>query len=312
MSLESKLYEAHDVVALLQNLYNKTWLQLKQVCDELNISKKGNKQYLINKLIGYSQIAYGILNINLYDEDGDINESEIFDISCCFLYEFPNIKLPYNLPRLDCSSNHLKKLPSLPTNLQELYCDHNLLTHLPELPYNLEYLGCNNNLITSLPKLPRNLNCLYCNNNLLTSLPKIPYNLEYLHCNNNLITSLSEISDSLTGLYCNNNLLTSLPKLPNSLYYLECNDNLLTSLPILPDLDYLICDDNPFLYNRINIIKKFPNNDIFDYDYAFSNYKILLKLQRKQRIKTKLKLTKLLLNNKLMYNDYISVILRYY
>ncbi len=140
--------------------------------------------------------------------------------------------------------------------------------------------------------------------------------IKSLNLSNLRLTKLPSLPDNLLFLYCDNNQLTELPSLPNTLELLSCENNRLIKLPSLDELtnlQFVNVYDNPFLYNRINIVKKFPNYRF--YYYSFSNYNILLKLQRKQKIKTRIKLTTkltpILLNNMKLYKDHISVILRY-
>ena len=171
------------------------------------------------------------------------------------------------------------------------------LRELPKhLPNKLEEIWIRKNKLTELPKLPKNLKILYCSQNELTSLPKLPSHLRKLDC---------EFNE-----------LTSLPKLPKKLETLDCRLNYITKIPNLPaSLKELRCEYNPFLYNRINIITRFPNIDIFtnkNDNYAFSNYRIVLKLQRKQRNKTKNKMSKLMYLNKVLHNNLISDILKFY
>ena len=216
---------------------------------------------------------------------------------------------------LDLTHLGLTSLPELPSDLKILECYENQLTSLPNnLPSNLQKLYCSFNKLKRLPNnLPTNLQILYCSFNELTSLPKLPTSLQYLYCDINNLTRLpSNLPSNLYTLYCNNNKLTSLPDLPPNLHILICDRNLLINLPILPQsIQQLFIDKNPFLYNRINIIKKFPNHNIFEYKYSFSNYKILLKLQRKQLNKTRKKFNKILLQNRIMYNDLNYSILQY-
>ncbi len=192
-----------------------------------------------------------------------------------------NLDLELNLSNLKLTS---LKLP-FTTVLKELNCDNNLLNSLPNLPDSLIKLSCIENKLTELSNLPFGLNILNCDNNLLTGLPELSNSLKYLSCSYNLLTELpSLLHTDLERLHCYNNSLTELPPdLPLSLIVLYCDNNLLTSLPCMSTLKFLSCDNNPFLYNRINIIKQFPNHNIFNYKYAFSNYKILLKLQHKYR-----------------------------
>ncbi len=209
---------------------------------------------------------------------------------------------------LNLQNFYLQKLPDLPWNLKYLKCGFNKLESIYNLPESLEILDCKCNYLKYI-KLPINLKELHCNNNQLTSID-LNENLVYLDCSDNKLKNII-INKNLGWLFCQFNELTSLSDLTN-LYYLNCNHNLLTNLQTLStNLNYLNCMYNPFLYNRINIIKKFPNNEIFNYNYSFSNYAILLKLQRKQHNKTKNKLNKILLTNMKLYNDHIRVILRY-
>ena len=108
-------------------------------------------------------------------------------------------------------------------------------------------------------------------------------------------------------LTLDNNNLTTLPESFSNLSSLEellLQNNKLTSLPEsfgeLPSLEYSIHNNN-FLW-----LNNYKYNQTIK---AWSNYKILIKLQRRQKSITKLKLRKLLLS-KGLYNDIIGVMLK--
>ena len=176
------------------------------------------------------------------------------------------------------------------------------LTSLPESIYklssfklSLKHLDLRNNKLTSLPERFSQLSSLkylWLNNTNLTSLPE----------------SISQLS-SLQQLTLASNNLTSLPESIGQhsyLRYIVLINNKLTSLPesfgkrSLLSLS-LWLSDNKFLWHSNYLYN--PNCN------AWYNYKILIKLQRRQKNITKLKLRKLLLS-KGLYNDIIGVVLK--
>ncbi len=171
-------------------------------------------------------------------------------------------------------------------------------------------LDLSNFNLTILPELPTNVRFLDCSNNKLTSLV-CPIDLKWLDCSVNTLKEIN-LSKDLQVLFCSCNKLTNI-QLPQSITHINCSNNYFKSLPYLPVTLYSVnCYNNPFLYNRINIYNKDPTNFIFDYTYSFSNYKILLKLQKKRRNKTRKKINVILLKNKIMYNNLIYDILKYF
>ena len=138
---------------------------------------------------------------------------------------------------LDCSNNHLTKLPDLSqSKLTFLDCSYNELTSLPFLGKHLRALNCTSNALSMLPshlsKCP--LQRLSCKYNKLSFLPPFTsYKLKELFCSHNRLSSLPQSLEEcpLRKLDCSFNLLKKLPDLSKCpLKELLCQNNHLEAL----------------------------------------------------------------------------------
>ena len=117
-------------------------------------------------------------------------------------------------------------------------------------------------------------------------------------------------------LNCRWNNITSLPDLPLSITDLNVGDNLLTKLPkIPPNIESINIRYNNFLWNISQIymsdnLMSWKNNDWNEKNkYAWSNYRILCKIQRSFH---KRKRRRYYLNCKdIITNDISSLVVRY-
>jgi Leucine-rich repeat (LRR) protein len=175
--------------------------------------------------------------------------------------KFNKITNKENIIAIDCSKNHLTKLPKMQNyhwpNLQKFNCSFNQLTQLPDMQScnwpNLQKFDCSHNKLTQLPAimLLSNLQDFDCSFNQLTHLPEninLP-NLQNFNCDFNKLTQLPDIMSmpNLREFYCYNNQLIQLP-----LYIMT-----------LTRLEYINCSNNPLklsphiarFINRINNVQ---------------------------------------------------------
>jgi uncharacterized repeat protein (TIGR01451 family) len=169
--------------------------------------------------------------------------------------------LPPNLLHLNCSMNHLQKLPTLPSFIQHVDCSYNAIDTLYPYVNSITFFNCGGNQIQTLPIF--NMGMLYfdCGINQISSILSLPAGLLTLNTSQNAIYSLPSLPNSLNTLICFSDSLSVLPSLPPNLIHLNCTANQLSVLPTLPNsLQHLDCQYNnlpvlPTLSNSLVLLK---------------------------------------------------------
>ena len=164
----------------------------------------------------YKQGLEGVLDIEQYCEDNNIDAEEVKWLSCHFneITEIKGLDKLVNLEMLFCHNNQLTELDlSSLFNLKEVYCYINNITEIKGLNnlVNLRLLNCNDNKLKQLRDIDKleSLLELYCSYNQLSELDvgKLVY-LSSLYCPNNQLVKLDVTNlNNLDNLNCSKNKL---------------------------------------------------------------------------------------------------------
>jgi DNA-binding XRE family transcriptional regulator len=162
----------------------------------------------------YKQGLEGVLDIEQYCEDNNIDAEEVKWLSCHNnkLTQLKGLDKLVNLEMLFCHNNQLTELNlSSLFNLKEVYCYINNITEIKGLEslVNLRLLNCNDNKLKQLRDIDKleSLLELYCSYNQLSELyfGKIVY-LRNLYCPNNKLVKLDVTTlYNLESLDCDSN-----------------------------------------------------------------------------------------------------------
>jgi len=189
----------------------------------------------------YKQGLEGVLNIEQYCKDNNIDAKEVKWLSCHNnkLTELKGLDKLVNLKILECQNNQLTKLDlSRLFNLKDVYCYINNITEFKgfEKLDNLRLLNCNDNKLKELRNVDKLVNLLelYCSYNQIKELDLSKLvNLQRLCCTNNQLVKLDVTNlDNLEGLNCSKNKLSEIKGL-NELINLKCLNDEEYKKPVL-------------------------------------------------------------------------------
>lgn len=185
------------------------------------------------------------------------------------LKSIPDLSHLKNLKVLDLSFNYISKLPVLPENIEELNIRCNKIKNIDIEMYNIKRLDCAMNSLRKVIFKGEILNCsynlikkissnnslkkLYCNNNKINKLLDYP-NLEDINCSNNNIDKFNNYP-KLHTIVCDYNNIEDIP-INKNLKFLLCNNNNIKKLLFNPNLKEVICDNFVKISKHYNISEK--------------------------------------------------------
>ena len=191
------------------------------------------------------------------------------NLSCNNLkYIDPNIKYFINLQILDLSHSFITKIENLNENLEELNVSYTDIVKIENLNENLEELNVGNTDVFKIENLNNKLKILNLSYTNISKIENLNKNLEKLIIIDTDISKIENLNIHLQKLYIQ---ATKITKLEN-----------------LPYLNLLI-----FLKDEIKFVDNVSVNDINFEKFNIQRYNIIRKLQRRMKIRYRIKTEKI-------------------
>lgn len=138
------------------------------------------------------------------------SQIEHLSLNNCKLSSIPDLSMMIKLETIDLSNNLLSEFPIIPKQVKEIIISYNKIITNIKVTYNVERLDISHNKITIMPETPnvkkldisnneiknlaeqyKELEELICNNNEIENLPHAP-NIHTLNCSHNKIRVIKD------------------------------------------------------------------------------------------------------------------------